>query len=283
MATLAAIRDGLLKVFSATQADAIAHAVATAFDGVATRSDMQDLRDVVKDLAGAQVRTEGKLEELADAQNRTEAKVEELADAQKRTEVKVEELADAQKRTEVKIEELADAQKLAAVAMGELTEAQRTPENRIAELADLQRRMLIRLDKTDGRSFELFLRSHLPAYLGKHVKRCRVLRPEELVESLENFVVERRLSEDDVDDLRLADLVAVGSVEKQQVHWVGEVSCTADNEDIVCAARRAAILQSVGFDAVAFVACEAIGPAARDLAGREGVRILLEGRLLPAA
>ena len=71
-----------------------------------TKEDFSELKSIVKELAGAQKRTEVKVKELAEAQKRTEVKVEELAEAQKRTEVKIEELAAAQKRTEIEIQKL---------------------------------------------------------------------------------------------------------------------------------------------------------------------------------
>ncbi len=83
-----------------------------------TKSEFNELKAVVHELAAAQKRTEQRLEELAEAQKRTEErlesltlKVEELAAAQKRTEQRLEELAEAQKRTEQRVEELAEAQK----------------------------------------------------------------------------------------------------------------------------------------------------------------------------
>jgi hypothetical protein len=58
-----------------------------------------DLRDIVRQLAQAQLRTEARLDTLT-------ARVEELAQAQARTEVRVEELAQAQLRTEHEITRL---------------------------------------------------------------------------------------------------------------------------------------------------------------------------------
>ena len=55
------------------------------------RSDFDELKDVVRQLAEAQNRTEHRIEELTEAQNRTEHRVEELVEAQR-------ELAEAQKR-----------------------------------------------------------------------------------------------------------------------------------------------------------------------------------------
>jgi chromosome segregation ATPase len=101
--------------------------------------DFTELKDIVKDLAQAQKRTEIKVEELADAQKRTEIRVEELAQAQKRTEIKVEELAQAQKRTEIRVEELAEAQKRTEIKIEELVEAQKRTEKKVEELAQAQK------------------------------------------------------------------------------------------------------------------------------------------------
>jgi hypothetical protein len=82
------------------------------------KSDFDELKAIVRELADAQKRTEVRVEELAttmgelaEAQKRTEVRIEELAEAQKRTEVRIEELAEAQKRTEHQVELLAGSQK----------------------------------------------------------------------------------------------------------------------------------------------------------------------------
>ncbi|MEI7782064.1 MAG: hypothetical protein WCJ18_09100 [Planctomycetota bacterium] len=181
--------------------------------------------------------------------------VKELAVAQNRTEQRVGELAVAQNRTEV-----------------ELTELTKT----VDRLATIQEKMLIRLDRNDGRSFELFLRTHLPAYLGRHMRKCRVISADDLLDT-----VEGRLTDVEIDDLLRADLVATALVDGTQTHLVGEVSCTADNDDIVRAARRAGHLRKAGLAAMPFVACEAIAPKMAEFASRENVRVLIEGRLLP--
>jgi len=68
------------------------------------RSDFEELKSVVKELAEAQKKTEQRVEKLEDV-------VKELAEAQKKTEQRVEELAEAQKKTEQRVEELAEAQR----------------------------------------------------------------------------------------------------------------------------------------------------------------------------
>jgi hypothetical protein len=51
-----------------------------------TKKEFNELKEIVRELAEAQKRTEERVEELAEAQKRTEQRVEELAAAQKRTE-----------------------------------------------------------------------------------------------------------------------------------------------------------------------------------------------------
>jgi hypothetical protein len=78
-----------------------------------TREDFSELKNIVRELAEAQKRTEQRVEELAEAQRNSEQRltrlevvVGELAEAQKRTEQRVEELAQAQKRTEEELRRL---------------------------------------------------------------------------------------------------------------------------------------------------------------------------------
>ena len=259
MATIPQIRDRLLKEFSEPQADLLAHVVTEVYDSLATKADLHELTGVVRELADAQGRTELRVGELADAQGRTELRVEELAAAQKQTALRMGELSEAQKQTERRMGEMSEARRHADVQFGEMSRA-------VSELAALQQQMLIRLDKNDGRSFELFLRTHLPAYLGRHIRRCRVISADQLLDT-----VEGRLAEEEVDDLLRADLIATAVVDGTPMHLVGEVSCTADNEDVVRASRRAGHLRKVGLPAMPFVACEAIGPKTLELASRDGL------------
>ncbi|PID58827.1 hypothetical protein CSB45_02170 [candidate division KSB3 bacterium] len=137
------IYDDLSKTMEAQTARKLVNVMSSMYEELrnsVTKEEFSDLKDVVKDLAEAQKRTEIRLDELAEAQKRTELRVEELAEAQKRTEIRVEELAEAQKRTEVRLEELAEAQKRTELRLEELAEAQKRTEIRVDELAEAQKR-----------------------------------------------------------------------------------------------------------------------------------------------
>jgi chromosome segregation ATPase len=139
-----------------------------------TKEDFTELKNIVAELAKAQIRTEKRIAELAEAQKRTEEKIEileqkvtQLAEAQKKTEERVDsleqkiaELVEAQIRTEKKIAELAEAQKrteerlnILEQKVAELVEAQIKTEKRleileqkVAELAEAQKKTEERLN-----------------------------------------------------------------------------------------------------------------------------------------
>ncbi|MFN3481103.1 MAG: hypothetical protein ACK415_12075 [Thermodesulfovibrionales bacterium] len=121
------------------------------------RSDFEELKAIVRELADSQRRSEERLaglernvSELIEAQkkgeerlSRLETVVEELAEAQKRTEQRIEELAEAQRETQKEVSRLDRA-------LQELAEAQKRTEQRIEELAEAQRetqKEVSRLDK----------------------------------------------------------------------------------------------------------------------------------------
>ncbi|MGH9845682.1 MAG: hypothetical protein ACREEM_43795, partial [Blastocatellia bacterium] len=89
----------LERQFTPTQARTLAQEIETIWRNQVKAQDFDELKEIVRDLAQAQKRTETKVEALAGT-------VEELAEAQKRTEVRVEELAGAQTRTEEEIRKL---------------------------------------------------------------------------------------------------------------------------------------------------------------------------------
>ncbi|MCD6522073.1 chordopoxvirus fusion protein [Candidatus Calescamantes bacterium] len=109
-----------------------------------TRKEFQELRDIVKELAEAQRRTEERVNELAEAQRKTEERLNELAEAQRRTEERLNELAEAQRKTEERVNELAEAQRRTEERLTRLEET-------VEKLAEAQRRTeerLTRLEET---------------------------------------------------------------------------------------------------------------------------------------
>jgi hypothetical protein len=278
------IRDELVKVFTVPQAEVLARCVVTAHDALATRSDVHDLRVAMTALAEQQKLTSAEVHDLAEQQKLTSASLRELEQQQKLTSAEVRDLAEQQKLTSASVRDLAEQQKLTSAEVRDLAEQQKLTNAEVRDLADTVRTLHIRTDKTAGWALEWVVGNRLPAYVGRQIKRCRVVGPMDLIESLEDRPAMRELSAEDLDQLRRADLIATGTIDGDTIYLVGEVSFTADNDDVLRAARRAAVLRKIGERSQPFVACDAIAPISAELARREGVWIIVEGRLLtPAA
>jgi len=93
-----------------------------------TKTEFNELKDIVAELAKAQKETEQRLNELTEAQKRTEQRVNELAqrvneltEAQKKTEQRLNELAEAQKRTEEELRKLIAEHKKTREELGGLS------------------------------------------------------------------------------------------------------------------------------------------------------------------
>jgi phage shock protein A len=252
-------------------AKSLAQTLGTMFEelkNTVTKEDFQILRESID---GNISRLDTAIVGLAEAQGRTENRVEELTVAQQRTESRVEELTSAQQRTESRVEELADSQK-------ELSEAQKRTESSLQSLAATVERLSIRTDKVVGRTLELQFRDRLTSYLGLFLRRGRLLAAADLLEEIESKVDPR-----EAEDFLQSDAVAKGIVAGEPTYVVAEVSATSDSDDVVRAARRAAILRKAGLPAIPLVACEAITAGTMSFAREQAVRIWLDGRLLEDA
>jgi hypothetical protein len=131
------------------------------------KSDFDELKGIVRNLAAAQGRTEQRMEELAQAQGRTEQRMEELAQAQARTEqrmdslsLRMEELAQAEARTEQRMDSL-------SLRMEELAHAQARTERVVQKLSESVvdiRKQMGGLAMAVGYGIEDRLMPHIPKF-----------------------------------------------------------------------------------------------------------------------
>ena len=208
---------------------------------------------------------------LAEAQERTDSHVAGLTEAQARTEAQVAELTKAQTKTETLLAELTAAQTRMQSELTELTEAVRT-------LAISGERQATRLDGVLGRTFEMQFRDRLTSYLGRLMRRGKLLRNDEVLDA-----ITQALDAKDADEVLRADAIASELIDGVSSHVVVEVSVSCGIDDIDRAERRAAILRKGGLAAVPLVACEVISPELLAYARTKQVRIWCDGTILDAA
>ncbi len=267
----------------------------------------------VAELAAAQARTEARLSlleermaELAAAQARTEERlglleerVAELTAAQARTEERLSlleermaELAAAQARAEERLSlleermaELAAAQARTEERLGlfeqRVERALEELATRVSALAEAQARTELSVGELKGIVLELRWRERAPAYLGKLLRRARLLSDTELLDLLDTEQAQAVLSAEERDDLLQADFVVVGKRKPDgaEVYLVGEVSFVVDPGDVERARRRAELLGRLGVSALPVVAGHAITREAERLARSHQVPRILDGTL----
>ena len=140
MANRTLMLEQLGSVFAEVQAEVLAKVIFDSYNALVRRDDFNELKEIVRDLAESQQRTEQRMESLAESQQRTEQRMESLAESQQRTDQHVELLAESQQRTDQHVELLAESQQRTDQHVESLAESQQRTEQRMESLAEAQQR-----------------------------------------------------------------------------------------------------------------------------------------------
>jgi hypothetical protein len=272
-----AIYEQFRTVLGEERAKSFAETIGTMIEDAKNTATKEDFRILRESADANAARLEAALARLAESHARSEDRlvrleqtVQKLADAQARTEVRVEGLAEAQARTEARLDRLEET-------VQKLAEAQARTETKLEQLIEIVTKLVIRSDRHEGDLLELKFRDRLPSYLGRLLRKAKVIEAAELIDAIEPTVGEVA-----VDDFLRSDVVATGTLNGSSVYLIGEISYTANEDDVMRAARRTACLVKAGLPAVGLVACEKISPQTAEYASKEGVRVWLDGRMLDA-
>ena len=132
-----------------------------------------------------------------------------------------------------------------------------------------------------GQGLERRYREHAPSYFSRLIRRCRVVGSPQLNELLEDAVDRGVLSQGDLNDVNLADLILRGRRlgDRLEVMVLVEISWVIDRNDVRRAADRAALLAKLGTPVMAVVAGASITEPAATMARNLDVRQLLNGRV----
>jgi chromosome segregation ATPase len=270
----ASLGEEKAKVFAQTLGTMIEEA-----KNAATKDDIRLLRESVDanaarvdaalaTLAEAQVLAEARLAGVEDRLERAEARLAGVEDRLERAEARLAGVEDRLERAEARLAGVEDRLTRLEQAVEKLAE-------RMNQLTAVVEKLVIRSDRHEGTLLELKFRDRLASYLGRYLRRAKVLQPADLLDE-----VEASLESAEVDDFLRADVLAQGTVNGEPTYVVGEVSYTADASDVERAARRAALLRKASLPAVGLVACEAVHPETVAYAREQGVRIWADGVLL---
>jgi len=203
----------------------------------ALRAEVAELRQEVRSVAERQERMEKRLDQIEQRQERMEQRMERMEQRQERMEQR-------QERMEQRLERMEERQ------------------DRMEQRQDRMERRLQRLE-TDvghlkGTVKEITYRTNFLGYFG-----FWVLSAEDpwrrLWEKIEEALQEGMLTQDELTDLRSADLLWLGVLRRgkfagQEILIVAEFSWTVQREDVERALRRASLARKAGFWSLPLVA-----------------------------
>jgi hypothetical protein len=184
--------ERLISTFPEPQAEVLTEAISLAVEqvwgDVATKTDVDELKEALHRLAEAQARTDESVRALAKAQARTERRVEELAEAQARTERRVEELAEAQRRTEEEFQRYREASEARfariEAALDRLAEAQARTEEEFRRYREASEARFARIEAALDRLAEAQARTEEEFRRYREASEARFARIEAALDRL---------------------------------------------------------------------------------------------------
>ncbi|MDP8969414.1 MAG: hypothetical protein M3N52_02725 [Actinomycetota bacterium] len=166
-------------------------------------------------------------------------------------------------------------------SLADVVVLQRQTTEDIAELTRAVGHLSDRVGTIEGWTLEERYRTRGHAYFQRIARRLHVLTSDELEALLGEAVDDGVLTDDQADQVRLADLVAGGRRADGEVWLVVEVSWTVDLDDVQRAADRARLLSATGRRALPVVAGKRVHREADEAIHDLGVWRVVNGRADP--
>ena len=246
-------------------------------------------------LAESSARMDRYAEERAEAERRTDQRFAELAkeraEAERRTDQRFAELAEERAEAERRLDQqIAES----TARMDRFAEQRAESQDRIdRQFAEIGKRVdeltaITRSHADDigtlkGWNLEDRFRERPSAYLRTFFRRARACTDRELGKLLDSGLERGAITEDDWEEVRLADVVVHGRRRDDgtEVFLVVEVSWGVGLYDLERAVRRAGILGRLVAPVLPVVAGNGVTAEARSRCDAEGVWLVLDGRVVP--
>ena len=248
----------------------------------------QRFAELAEERAEAERRTD---QRFAESTARMDRYAEERAEADRRTDQR---FAESTARMDRYAEERAEAERRIDRQIAEMTQQRVESQDRIdRQIAEIGKRVdeltAITRSHTDdigtlkGWNLEDRFRERPSAYLRSFFRRARAYTDGELVKLLDSGMERGIITEDDWEEVRLADVVVRGRRRDDgtEVFLVVEVSWGVGLYDLERAVRRAGILGRLVAPVLPVVAGRGVTAEARSRCDAEGVWLVLDGRVVP--
>ncbi|HXG15816.1 MAG TPA: hypothetical protein VNK50_06180 [Calidithermus sp.] len=179
----------------------------------------------------------------------------------------------------VQVRELTASHASLAAEVRELAQQVRELTEQVRGLVVAQRRTDDRLGRLEGRDLERWYRERASSVFHRILARARLVDHHELALLLDAAVEAGTITEEELAEILLADVVVRGRREQREAYAVAEVSVVVDAEDLRRALARARLLErATGRPVVPVVAGERVAAGVAEEARAAGVWRLLDGR-----
>ena len=247
----------------------------------AERRTDQRFAELTKERAEAERRTDQRFAELAEeraeAERRTDQRFAELAEERAEAERRLDQqIAESTARMDRFAEQRAESQDRIDRQFAEIGK-------RVDELTAITRSHADDIGTLKGWNLEDRFRERPSAYLRTFFRRARACTDRELGKLLDSGLERGAITEDDWEEVRLADVVVHGRRRDDgtEVFLVVEVSWGVGLYDLERAVRRAGILGRLVAPVLPVVAGNGVTAEARSRCDAEGVWLVLDGRVVP--
>ena len=193
-----------------------------------------------------------------------------------------EELARARQETEQRFQEVAARIDALAARIDALAAQVSALTVRLEALTTQVSTLTGHVGTLRGESLEQRYRTRVFAYFGRLLRGAHALAPDELTALFEDAIAAAELSDEEAQEIALADVVVRGRrlTDGVSVYLVVGVSVGVGLGDVQRALRRAALLARTGVTALPVVAGEWATPEAADAAHAQRVWQITDGRVV---
>jgi hypothetical protein len=147
------------------------------------------------------------------------------------------------------VRDLAEQMRRSEARLGQVEERLDKVEGRLGQVEERLDKVEVRLERVEdqvgdlrGNDLERRVRERPHIYVGKYVRRARLIGDDDLFALLNEAMTAGRITDEQADDIERLDAVVEGQVGEQKTYLAVEVSSTVSDYDVERVVRRAAAL-----------------------------------------
>jgi chromosome segregation ATPase len=205
--------------------------------------EMRELTAVVRDLAEQMRRSETRLVQVEERLGEVEVRLDKVEERLDKAEVRLGEVEVRLGEVEVRLGEVEVRLDKVEERLGEVEVRLDKVEERLGKVEVRLERVENQVGDLRGNDLERRVRERPHIYLGKYVRRARLISDDDLFALLNEAMAADRITDEQANDVERLDAVVEGQAGERKTYLAIEVSSTVSDYDVERVVRRAAALE----------------------------------------